>query len=183
MKLKHTTIEIATKEDFDRVIEIFNEAKSFIKSTGSPQWQTGNPNSNSFASDINSKSLYKVSIDGNIEAIFFISDNEHTYDIIYEGHWGFTTFIVLHRVAISNKMRGKGLFKDILEFSYNYATSKNIDGIRIDTHEKNEAMKKSLLINGFKYCGIIHLNNKDDYIRLAYEKDLRNGRYCKTKNY
>jgi len=46
--------------------------------------------------------------------------------------------------------------------------TKNIHSIKIDTHKKNESMKKMLSNNGFKYCGIIYLENGSE--RIAYEK-------------
>ena len=42
------------------------------------------------------------------------------------------------------------------------------DNIRIDTHRDNVIMRHLLEKHGFKYCGIIYLENGDE--RLAYQK-------------
>ena len=45
---------------------------------------------------------------------------------------------------------------------------KMFPSLKIDTHKDNIPMQKVLLRNGFKFCGIIHLENGDE--RLAYQK-------------
>ena len=50
------------------------------------------------------------------------------------------------------------------------AKEKGVTSIKIDTHEDNEAMRRSLIKNGFDYCGIIYLT--DGNPRVAYEKLL-----------
>ena len=166
------SIGVANKNDYDRIIEIFEEAKAFIKPTGSVQWQNHIPNYLQFIRDIENEAMHKVIINGNIEAMFFLATCEKTYDIIYNGSWSFKTYVVLHRVAVSNALRGMGLFKIILDYASDYAKRNNIDGIRIDTHEKNEAMRNALLKYGFKLCGVINLDNTFDIERLAFEKKI-----------
>lgn len=45
-----------------------------------------------------------------------------------------------------------------------------IDSIRIDTHRDNKPMQHLLNKNGFRYCGIIYLEDGDE--RLAYQRCL-----------
>jgi RimJ/RimL family protein N-acetyltransferase len=40
--------------------------------------------------------------------------------------------------------------------------------MRCDTHKDNKIMQHTLEKNGYKYCGVIYLDNGD--ARVAYEK-------------
>ena len=47
---------------------------------------------------------------------------------------------------------------------------KSVGSIKVDTHEDNQAMQRSLIKNGFDYCGVIYL--ADGSKRVAFEKCL-----------
>ena len=78
--------------------------------------------------------------------------------------------MVIHRVAIADGYRGKGV-SDILFRSFEkLAVSKGISNLRIDTHEQNIPMQRVLARHGYAYCGTVMQNNG---LRLAYDKLLR----------
>ena len=95
----------------------------------------------------------------------FVLGPDSTYLKIYEGKWlnEDNNYYVIHR--ISSKPKGKGIMKEILKFCF--SKTKNI---RIDTHRDNKIMRHILEKEGFKYCGIIYL--EDGAERLAYQKIL-----------
>ena len=66
--------------------------------------------------------------------------------------------------------RGKGLASDMLKYAEQLCKEKNIKSIKIDTHLDNKVMRGLISKNGYKYCGIIYLNNGDK--RVGYEKIL-----------
>ena len=88
-----------------------------------------------------------------------------------EGNWktkNNATYGVIHRMAVSNKFRGKGIAKFIFFQCEQFLKQNNIKSMRIDTHEKNLGMQGLLKKLGYHYCGVIYLENNDK--RLAFEK-------------
>ena len=162
MKLRHTTIN-----DLPEVIEIINQAKLYFKNEGIDQWQDGYPNEDSIINDINQNEAYVLEDNGKILATTMISINiEPTYNYI-EGNWlPNDKYMVIHRIAIHNDQKGKGLAKIIIDEALKLHP--DIHSIRIDTHDDNLSMQRFLIKYGFTYCGTIYLENKST--RRAYEK-------------
>ena len=162
MKLRHTTIN-----DLPEVIEIINQAKLYFKNEGIDQWQDGYPNEDSIINDINQNEAYVLEDNGKILATTMISSNiEPTYNYI-EGNWlQNDKYMVIHRIAIHNDQKGKGLAKIIIDEALKLHP--HIHSIRIDTHDDNLSMQRFLIKYGFTYCGTIYLENKST--RRAYEK-------------
>lgn len=162
-------IRKATNLDIPQVMIVINEAKERIRLTGSPQWQNGYPNEQVFSNDIKNDALYVYEENGIIEGVMAVYFDEPTYDFI-EGQWlNDLPYAVIHRIAVSNNKKGKGVTKDLFDFVY---TNFKINNIRIDTHEMNLPMINFLTRYGFSYCGIIYLNQTEDRIRRAYQKHI-----------
>lgn len=164
MKLRLTTIN-----DIEDVMAIINEAKSYFKEQGIDQWQDGYPNTDTIINDINNHEAYVLEDNGEVIATAMISKNiEPTYNYI-EGKWlQNNPYLVVHRIAIKNNQKGKGLAKVILDEALKIHP--NFPSIRMDTHDDNLSMQRFLIKYGFTYCGTIYLESKDT--RRAYEKLL-----------
>ena len=157
----------ATYDDLDQIMSIVEEAKSFLKDHNINQWQNGYPNVDTFKNDIDNNRLYVVKDMDEILAVFAIVTYESNYDHIYDGCWkSDTPYIAIHRIAVSNKHKGKGVAKYIFD-----ELKKNFKHIRVDTHRLNINMQHCLLKNGFEYRGIIYLKGikNDENHRFAYE--------------
>ena len=152
-------------EDLDAVLKITEEAKTFLKENGVNQWQDGYPNKEVFKNDILNNHLYVVKEDEEALGFFSLCNYEETYEKIYDGKWNSDEdYVVVHRLAIADKHKGKGVSKYIFDYIKNkYAY------LRVDTHKDNKAMQRCLIKNGFKYCGIIYLNRGGDNMRFAYD--------------
>lgn len=158
------------QSDVKNILGIIKEAKEYLKSNNIDQWQEDNyPTAETFLDDINNGTSYVLVKDDEVVATASISfDIEPTYKHI-EGNWLTTdNYIVIHRVAVTNKLKGLGLASIILKNAENLALDNNVHSIKIDTHSDNKAMQKVLLKNNFTYCGIIHL--EDNSSRIAFEK-------------
>ena len=87
---------------------------------------------------------------------------EVTYNVIYDGQWlDDKPYYVIHRIASTPDSHG--ILDSLLDYS-----ERQVNNIRIDTHEANVIMRKGLEKHGYRYCGIIHLLNGDE--RLAFQK-------------
>ena len=90
-----------------------------------------------------------------------------------EGSWitkANAKYGVIHRMAVTNEFRNKGVAKFIFEQCEQLLLKNNIDSMRIDTHQDNLAMQGLLKKLKYTYCGVIYLDDGDK--RLAYEKRM-----------
>ncbi len=158
-------IRKTAKEDLNRVLEIYEYARSFMADHGNPnQWGKSNPPQEVIEQDIADGKHY-VCVEGNeIVAVFYYAiEEDPTYARIYEGGWpNDKIYGVVHRIASAGTAKGAGSF--CLNWAY-----EQCGNLRIDTHRDNIVMQNLLKKNGFQYCGIIYI--KDGSERLAYQKE------------
>ncbi len=164
------TIRLAEKKDIDKIMQILAEARESIGRLGIDQWQYGYPSRDIVKEDIALSRSFVVLDGEDICATFAMRFNgEPTYKKIYCGAWlGDGDYIALHKIAIDDLHRGKGVSREIVSFLGDYARENGYTSIRVDTHEGNAPMRKMLEKNGFEYCGTIRL--LDGQSRVAYEK-------------
>lgn len=166
------TIRKTTKKDIDRVMVILGEARQSIGKLGIDQWQYGYPTRDIIIDDVSKGFSYAVCENDEIYATFCLKeDEEPTYKNIYEGSWvSEGDSYALHRIAICNLKRGKGIADKIIEFIVDKCKNDGITSLKVDTHKGNLPMRKMLEKNGFVYCGIIYLGTGEE--RVAYEKTI-----------
>ncbi|MGL5731821.1 MAG: GNAT family N-acetyltransferase [Bacteroidales bacterium] len=160
-----------TIADIDKIMQIIREAQNYFKAANIDQWQNGYPNESVFAQDILMKRSYVFTLDNEIIATAMISfDGEPTYAHI-DGSWlSDQPYGVIHRIAVKSSIKGNNVAGNIIAKATEMASERGISSLRIDTHRQNTAMQKVILKSGFKYCGIIHLN--DGAERFAYQLDF-----------
>jgi RimJ/RimL family protein N-acetyltransferase len=154
--------------DISEILVILQQAILRRKNEGSDQWQDGYPNLEVVKNDIQNNYGY-VLIEGKIIIGYFaIVINDEPEYLKIEGKWLTNAdFVVVHRIAISEKNIGKGLSKTIIEFIEDLARKINIHSIKVDTNHDNIAMMKIFDKCGFTFCGIVHFRGSP---RRAYEK-------------
>ncbi|WP_373599174.1 GNAT family N-acetyltransferase [Paraclostridium bifermentans] len=159
------------KSDVNNVMKIIKQAQDYFKSQGVDQWQNGYPNEETIENDIKNDESYVLEKDGEIVATTMLTFNgEPTYTSI-QGKWlSNDKYATIHRVAVDNTHKGKGLSSQIIKYVEKNCLDKGIHSIKVDTHEDNTSMQRLLEKNDFKYCGVIYL--EDDSKRIAFEKLL-----------
>lgn len=161
MEIRRTVMD-----DLDRVMEIYDDARSYMRVNGNPnQWGDGYPSIELIKKDISEEKSY-VCVDKNqILGVFYYSIGlDSTYLNIYEGTWlSENSYSVVHRIASRSHKKG------VASFCLNWCLN-NWPNIRIDTHKDNIIMQKFLIKNGFIRCGIIYLEDGSE--RIAYQKVL-----------
>ncbi|EJT6475321.1 GNAT family N-acetyltransferase [Clostridium perfringens] len=156
--------------DLDQIVEIIELSKKYLKETKVDQWQDGYPAKEDLRRDIESGNSYVLTNKDEIVATTVISlDGESTYNSIFNGEWITNEeYIVMHRVAVHNKYKGKGIFKELIKEAESLALNNDIFSIKIDTHRDNVSMQRAVVKNDFKRCGIIYLEDGSE--RIAFEK-------------
>ena len=160
----------ANISDLDQIVEIIELSKKYLKETKVDQWQDGYPAKEDLRRDIESRNSYVLTNKDEIVATTVISlDGESTYNSIFNGEWITNEeYIVMHRVAVHNKYKGKGIFKELIKEAESLALNNDIFSIKIDTHRDNVSMQRAVVKNDFKRCGIIYLEDGSE--RIAFEK-------------
>ncbi len=162
-------IRKSTKNDINRMMEIYAYARDFMAEHGNPnQWGPTNwPPEELIHNDIKAGNSYVCVNDaGNVIGTFFFiqgKDIEPTYREITDGEWlDDSPYGVIHRLA------SDGSEKEIGSFCINWAY-KQCRHLRIDTHGDNVVMQNIARKLNFTQCGTIYVE-EDNYPRLAYEK-------------
>lgn len=159
-------IRLARMENLDRLMEIFDHARSFMKATGNPsQWINGYPQREMIAGEIAANHCYVCCKEegGEVVGTFaFVPSPDPNYARIESGNWlNDAPYYVIHRLASDGSCRGIG--KACIEWCWEQCHS-----LRADTHQDNKIMQKLLENNGFVRCGIIYVANGTP--RIAYQR-------------
>ncbi len=162
------SIRRSTASDIDSIMEVYDSAKRFMRSTGNTkQWSGEYPDKKTILRDIAHSNHYLAEDEeGEIMMVFsFILGEDPTYKIIERGEWlNDRPYGTIHRIASS------GLKEGMLKACVRYCAAM-IDNIRIDTHSENGPMLKALHRLNFNMCGVIY--TADGSPRLAFQKDFR----------
>ncbi|WP_161979213.1 GNAT family N-acetyltransferase [Streptococcus sp. S784/96/1] len=159
-------IRLAHPNEFGRILEIIEEARAFLKASGSDQWQSAYPAEEDIFDDILQARGWVGLIDGEIVSYAaVIVGKEEAYEKIYDGKWrhNHPRYTVFHRVAVASQYSGQKVAQTFMQ-----GLIEGHDGpdFRCDTHEKNTIMQHILEKLGYVYCGKVPL----DGVRLAYQK-------------
>ena len=149
--------------DIPEILKLYDLARQWMRSCGNTtQWDDSYPNGEIIKRDISNGNFYKMLAGGKIEGVFaLIKGEDPTYKVIEDGSWHKDLpYATIHRLASS------GRCAHVAAACFDFALEKN-DYLRIDTHEKNLAMKKAVTDYGFKKCGKIYIEDGSE--RIAYD--------------
>ena len=162
------SIRTASARDFERIMEVYAAARSFMAAHGNPnQWgPTCWPPAELVRRDIAQGQSHVCECGGRIVGVFFYDFGEEvepTYARIEDGAWlDRSPYGVVHRIASDGSVKGVGTA------CLNWAFARS-GHVRIDTHGDNAVMQRLLGKLGFSHCGTVYVE-EDDYPRLAFEK-------------
>ena len=152
-------IRLANTSDTNRIFEIYEYARAYMKAHGNPyQWGDDRPEKSVTKDDIKNQRCYVMEDEGHIFACFvFTIGFEKEYEAKFPSN---DKYGVIHRVASDKSKRG------IVEQIVDFAKGK-VNLLRIDTHEDNKTMQRAIERQNFKRLGIIYLEDKSP--RILYE--------------
>ena len=159
-------------DDLERIMELVADAQRWFRGQGIDQWQDGYPTQDIILSDISYNNNYIVELNGVLSATFVASfDGEPTYSEIKGKGWlNENPYAVVHRIAVADACRRKGIAREILHYTEELCAERGVRDIRIDTHRDNVAMRSLLKKMGYTHCGRITLTS--GAFREAYHKEL-----------
>lgn len=158
----------ATQDDADIIWKILQQAIERRRRDGSLQWQNGYPNPETVNSDIQKQIGYVLTENDRVVAYCAVLLNdEPAYENI-EGKWlSAGDFNVVHRVAVSDEVAGKGYATEIFRRIEDFSRQNGIFSVKVDTNFDNAAMLHILKKLGYTYCGEVYLSGG---VRKAFEK-------------
>lgn len=158
----------AQENDTMRIMELIRQAKAFLKANGVDQWQDGYPEQEDIERDIRDGIGYVMTDDGIIMAYTGIDfRGEPAYDSL-KGTWlNEEPYAVIHRTAVDNAVKGRGLAQQIFAETERIAREREVYNIRIDTDEDNKIMRYIIEKMGFTYCGVVIFANSP---KIAFQK-------------
>lgn len=170
---KNLRFRQGTEPDLNRIMELVADAQNWFRKQGIDQWQDGYPTQNIILRDILGNENYIIEYNGIVSATAVVSfAGEPTYaEIVGKGWLNDKPYGVVHRIAVSDECRRKGIAKEILHFAEELCAERGVSDIRIDTHCDNMAMRSLLKKMGYTHCGRITLTS--GAYREAYQKELK----------
>lgn len=162
----------ATTADIGKIVAIVNQARSYLKEQGLPQWQNGyGPSQLTIEQNVHKQEGYILISNGVVSGYAALVEGiDDYYTKIFDGQWDleYNKYISIHSVAIDTSIRGRGLSKQLLHDLVIIARSLDYHDIRIDTHPLNIIMERAINHIGFSYKGMINFPIPDGE-RKAYQ--------------
>lgn len=164
-------LQTVKEENFELAMNMINDAKRHLKEQGIDQWQNGYPDEACIRRDIAGRKGYFLSDGMQVLGYLCIDfDGEPAYDEL-NGEWiSGGKYAAVHRLAVSDRFRGKGISGDVFRLVEQYALEKGAASVRMDTDAGNQKMQHILRKNGFTCCGTIWFDNSE---KIAFEKILK----------
>ncbi|MGO1595209.1 MAG: GNAT family N-acetyltransferase [Sphingobacterium sp.] len=165
------TFRLAASSEVSMIWQIFADAIRKRKEEGSDQWQDGYPNIDVIEGDIEKDNGY-VALDPTGRLVGYLAllyDGEPAYDLIDSKWLTNRPYAVVHRMAVSQQPRIKGLATWMLSQAEQISLQDGYLSLKIDTNFDNTGMLRVLEKREYVYCGIVHFRGGD---RRAFEKKL-----------
>ena len=158
----------ATFSELPIIWDILQQAIEQRKKDGSKQWQNGYPNEQTILDDITNGYAYVLTDNDLIVAyVAIIFGVELAYNDI-KGKWLTNDdYVVVHRVATADTVKGKGIATQLFKMIEDFSSAQKVYSIKVDTNFDNIPMMRIFDKLGYIYCGEVFFNGAS---RKAYEK-------------
>jgi len=162
----------AELQDMADLLLIADEANAFLLSRQVDMGQYNLPNPGVFRRDITAGNCWLFTFEGDAAGCMTLSlQDEQEYAQI-EGAWltNGTPYGTLHRIAVRDFFRGRGLAGEMLQLAEDLSAGRGMVSVRIDIPADNTGMRRVLEARGYTRCGMLHLETGAE--RVGYEKLL-----------
>lgn len=162
--------KLATHNELNDIMFLIEQAKKYLKHLNIDQWQNDYPNAKSIETDIDEKNGYILIINNEIIGYACVSFNQESCYEEIKGKWKTNDkYAVIHRMAIDNSYKNKGLASEMFSKIEKLCLKNGVYSIKVDTDNENSIMQHILEKNNFEYCGIIEFDGSP---KIAFEKVL-----------
>lgn len=157
-------------EEVGAVMDILRNGRAFQRQQGFVQWDDSHPTQAAVEDDLRRGDGYAIRVDGELAGYLCLSfHGDPAYPEIV-GVWRFDgAYAVIHRMALGEPYRGRGLTGEVFWQAGEIAKARGVEILRIDTHRDNLRMRHVLEKHGFVFCGTVVQNGGE---RLAFDKKI-----------
>ena len=153
------TIRSATNADITLIKDIYDDARSIGRKSGSCDWSDDYPNNLIITDDIINGNLSLVLLNSEPFAVFSLIDND---DLDHEPlNWKVCKSGVPVRICIKSQYQGKGFGKVIMKEMIKIAKEKGYESLRLLASVNNNPANNLYHSLHFLYKGSVHLYEKD----------------------
>lgn len=164
-------IRRATVSDIPGIMQVIADVVPAMRASGNYQWDHTYPNAAVFEEDIALGQLWVADLDGEIAGLAAITTEQYP-EYASVGLDVSETAIVVHRLAVSTRFRGKGIAAALMQEAENEALRRGIKTLRIDTNTANLATQKLFPKMGYLFIGEMGLDFRPGLSFYCYEKRL-----------
>lgn len=161
----------ASEQDVERLVQIVDNAKEYMKQCGFEQWDNNYPTMEHIMQDIQRQECYVWEEDGIILGMATLClEPEQIYEQIRT--WKTRKpYGTIHRFAVAKEARGTMVANQLFIACEEICRRASGKGMRIDTHEQNKTMQAFLNKHEYEQCGIVYYGERnEDSKRITYEK-------------
>jgi len=164
-------IRLATLNDIPAVMQVVTEVVPLMRAVGNLQWDDTYPNPTVFEQDISLNQLWVADADGSIAGVAAITTEQYP-EYAQVGLDISQTAIVVHRLAVSPRYKGKGIAVTLMEQAEKEAIRRGIKFLRIDTNTQNQVAQNLFVKTGYVFAGEMNLEFRPGLRFYCYEKKL-----------
>lgn len=132
----------AVVDDVPTIMEILDAARQFQREHGSLQWPDDYPSPEIIKEDIMQDAGRVFTLGTSMIGYISLSPREEYYDTMESVWEDRTSYLVLHRFALSPMYRGQGLSPNALAMVKKEAEERNVGELRLDTGLENSSMHR-----------------------------------------
>lgn len=162
-------IRRAQPGDVPEVLALVRAVVPLMRAAGNLQWDDAYPNAAVFGRDVELGQLWLAEVDSELAGVAALTaEQEPEY-----GHVGWDPAepsIVVHRLAVDPRFRGRGVAVALLLHAEEVARENGMGVVRLDTNALNPAAQALFLRLGYSFAGEITLAFRPGMRVLCYEK-------------
>lgn len=153
-------VRVGQAADIPAIMSIIDSAKSFLHQQNIDQWQGTYPDQPAVAQDVANGTNRVLVMDGQVVGTGSLIEGPDPFYLPIEGEgWaGEADYMMIHRFALSDQVRGHHLSQLFLSNLLSEAYTRGYRDVRIDTHAENVIMQAAITGNGFTYRGVVRLD-------------------------
>jgi GNAT superfamily N-acetyltransferase len=127
----------AVKSDIDPIMTLIHQAVDMMLKNGIDQWNEHYPSREIITNDIATRSLFKITSGKETAGIIVLNESQakEYLNLPWQDNMGKP--VVVHRLCLHPDFQGKGLSRQLMQFTEAYAVKNKYTSIRLDTYSKN----------------------------------------------
>ncbi|WP_316838127.1 GNAT family N-acetyltransferase [Pedobacter nutrimenti] len=156
-------------QDINEVMCLIKEVISEMKNNEIDQWDDVYPNYKVLFDDIHAEAMFGVFEDLELAGIVVLDGNQSAEYSSVEWELDHESPLVMHRLCVRPKFQRRGIAKELLKFSEQFAINNRYTSIRLDAFSGNPSALSLYENNGYRKRGMVTFRKGDFY---CYEKAL-----------